>query len=120
MLRLMDANLDRLSEGLRVLEDVARFVLGDIHITEELKRMRHELTATDPALRNRLLSARDSGGDVGREGSGIAGTPRNHIADLVAANAKRAQESLRVLEEFAKLPEIPAEMATRTHCITAT
>jgi thiamine-phosphate pyrophosphorylase len=113
MLRLMDANLDRLSEGLRVLEDVARFVLDDIHTTEKLKRMRHELTATDPVFQNRLLSARDSGGDVGREGGGITGTPRNHIIDLVAANAKRAQESLRVLEEFAKLPEMPAEVAER-------
>ena len=31
MLRLMDANLDRLSEGLRVLEDISRFISLQFH-----------------------------------------------------------------------------------------
>ncbi|MDY6912413.1 MAG: thiamine phosphate synthase, partial [Chloroflexota bacterium] len=113
MLRLMDANLDRLSEGLRVLEDVSRFILDDIRTTEVLKRIRHDLTPTDPALKNKLLTARDSARDVGREGSGIAGTERHHIADLVTANARRAQQSLRVLEEFTKLPQTPDQLKER-------
>jgi len=111
-LRLMDANLDRLSEGLRVVEDVSRFILGNEHTTEILKRLRHELTATEPALKNKLLASRDSEGDIGRE-SPVAGIERKHLIDLVTANAKRAQESLRVLEEFAKLPETPPEIAER-------
>ena len=110
MLRLIDANLDRLGEGLRVLEDSARFVLGDIQITETLKRMRHELTSTDPAFRNKLLASRNSEGDVGRE-KAVATIPRTQLVDLVAANARRAQESLRVLEEYVKLPQIPVEIA---------
>lgn len=114
-LRLMDANLDRLSEGLRVLEDVARFILGDVHSTEILKRMRHELTTTDPVMRNKLLVSRDSEGDIGREGGGIAGIERRHLVDLVTANARRSQESLRVLEEVAKVPEIPVEIAQRDY-----
>ncbi len=112
MLRLMDANLDRLGEGLRVLEDSARFVLGDIQITETLKRMRHELTSTDPAFRSKLLASRDSEGDVGREKL-VATIPRTQLVDLVAANARRVQESLRVLEEYAKLPQVPVEIAER-------
>jgi len=112
MLRLMDANIDRLSEGLRVLEDVARFVLGDIKATETLKRMRHELIPADPALKSRLLAARDSESDIGRE-SPVARIERKTLIDLVAANARRAQESLRVLEEFAKLPDCPPEIASR-------
>ncbi len=111
-MRLMDANLDRLSEGLRVLEDISRFILGNVHTTETLKRMRHELTSTCPSFKNALLASRDSEGDIGRE-SPIAGIKRKHLIDLVTANAKRAQESLRVLEEFAKLPEVPTEMAER-------
>jgi thiamine-phosphate pyrophosphorylase len=112
MLRLMDANLDRLSEGLRVLEDVSRFILGDARTTETLKRLRHELTSTDPKFKNKLLAARDSENDIGRE-SPVKGIKRKHISDLVTANAKRAQEALRVLEEFAKLPEIPSDIQSR-------
>jgi thiamine-phosphate pyrophosphorylase len=112
MLRLMDANLDRLGEGLRVLEDSARFVLGDIQITETLKRMRHELTSTDPAFRSKLLASRDSEEDIGREKE-VATIPRSQLVDLIAANARRAQESLRVLEEYAKLPQVPTEIAER-------
>ncbi|MBT9149467.1 MAG: Thiamine-phosphate synthase [Dehalococcoidia bacterium] len=111
MLRIIDANLDRLGEGLRVLEDIARFVLEDIRITEKLRRMRHELIAIDPALKSRLLAARDSVGDVGRGGAG--GGDRKRLIDVVTANAKRAQESLRVLEELAKLPQVPAELRER-------
>jgi len=107
MLRIIDANLDRLSEGLRVLEDIARFILQDIRITEQLRNMRHEM-AVDSALKIRLLAARDSATDVGREGGGVI--DRKRLVDVVSANASRAQESLRVLEELAKLPQAPAEL----------
>jgi thiamine-phosphate pyrophosphorylase len=110
MLRIIDANLDRLSEGLRVLEDIARFMLEDICITEKLRRMRHELIVIDPALKIGLLAARDSATDVGREGGAGAVSYRNRLTDVVTANARRAQESLRVLEELAKLPQAPAEL----------
>lgn len=112
MLRLMDANLDRLGEGLRVLEDVARFVLGDPGITERLKRLRHEMIPSDPVLKRRLLAARSAEGDIGRQ-SPVPQIERRGLEDLVTANARRAEESLRVLEEFAKLPEIPPEVAAR-------
>lgn len=112
MLRLMDVNLDRLSEGLRVLEDVARFVLNDAPITERLKRLRHEMIPSDPALERRLLAARNSESDIGRQ-SPVPGIERRGLEDLVMANARRAQESLRVLEEFSKLPDIPLEIAGR-------
>ncbi|MCL0036670.1 thiamine phosphate synthase [Dehalococcoidia bacterium] len=110
MLRIIDANLDRLSEGLRVLEDISRFILEDIRITEKLRRMRHELIAIDPALKIRLLAARDSMADVGREGAVGGVIDRKRLIDVVSANARRAQESLRVLEELAKLPQAPAEL----------
>ncbi len=108
----MDANLDRLSEGLRVLEDVSRFILDNVQTTQTLKRMRHELTSTDSDFKQKLLAARDSEEDIGRE-SPVEGIERRHLIDLVTANSKRAQESLRVLEEFSKLPEVPQEIAVR-------
>ncbi|MFP3974724.1 MAG: thiamine phosphate synthase [Chloroflexota bacterium] len=106
-LRLIDANLDRLSEGLRVLEDVARFILQDTPITDQLRDMRHRLSTAQPHLSEKLLAARDAGEDIGREAKGVEETKEN-IVDVIASNAKRGQESLRVLEEFAKLSSSPA------------
>ena len=113
MLRLVDANLDRLGEGLRVLEDVARFVLDDSELSGKLKNMRHDLVKVSPELKNTLLATRDSEGDVGRERLPDAGSPRNDVVALVAANSRRAQESLRVLEESVKLPEMPQELRSK-------
>ncbi len=37
--RIIDANLNRASEGLRVIEDGVRFILDDRSFTEELKEV---------------------------------------------------------------------------------
>ena len=105
MLRLVDANLDRLSEGLRILEDIARFILSDADIAEKLKVMRHTFATDDPVLEERLITARDSLNDVGAKTIPSLPSQRRDFPDLVAANAKRAEQSLRLLEEFAKLPQ---------------
>ncbi|MBE0415006.1 MAG: thiamine phosphate synthase [Dehalococcoidia bacterium] len=107
MLRLIDANLNRISEGLRLLEDVARFILNNARISAELKSLRHELL--DTTLQKELLSARDSSGDVAAFAEEEA--RRDDLPTIVTANARRVQESLRVLEEFAKLPEITLDSA---------
>ena len=104
MLRLVDANLNRISEGLRLLEDVARFILNDPRISAELKSLRHELAAKDPSLQKALLQARDSAGDVAAFAEEAA--HRQDLQALIIANAKRVEESLRVVEELAKLPEV--------------
>ena len=103
MLRLIDANINRLSEGLRLLEDVARFILEDASLTSDLKSLRHELSAGQQHLE--LLWARDSAGDIGAFAETPQEARRADIASIVTANARRAQESLRALEEMAKLPE---------------
>jgi thiamine-phosphate pyrophosphorylase len=103
MLRLIDANLNRISEGLRLLEDVARFILNDAQVSAELKSLRHELLGEDISLQKELLSARDSAGDVAAFAE--EETRRDDIPTILIANARRVQESLRVVEEFAKLPD---------------
>jgi thiamine-phosphate pyrophosphorylase len=103
MLRLIDANLNRLSEGLRVLEDVARFMLSDATLSARLKELRHRLSEGNPSIRTALLSSRDSSEDVGAFAADAM--QRSDVPDIVTANARRVTESLRVLEEFAKLPE---------------
>ena len=103
MFRLIDANLNRLSEGLRLLEDVARFILNDADLSSRLKIMRHDLLPSDSTFQRTLLSARDSEGDV--TAFSKEKMTRVDLSDVIAANARRVAESLRVLEEVSKLPD---------------
>jgi thiamine-phosphate pyrophosphorylase len=108
---MIDANLNRSSEGLRVLEDVARFLLNDAELTQRLRTLRHELAQKTKSVTVGLLSGRNSQHDIGgprskdREHITEATSPQG-LLDLVSANAKRVQEALRVIEEVAKLPEM--------------
>ncbi len=107
MLRMADANLNRLGEGLRFLEDIARFLLNDTALTQQLKTMRHELIRGDYPFNKQLLQSRNSEGDVGID---IEVTGEEQGRDLplaLVANAKRVQESLRILEELAKVLTTP-------------
>lgn len=108
---MIDANLNRSSEGLRVLEDVARFLLNDAELGRRLRTLRHDLARQSKSLGVGLLSQRDAEHDVGRLHSKdrepiTEATSLRGLLDLVAANAKRVEESLRVIEELAKLPEM--------------
>lgn len=115
--RVMDANLNRAREGLRVLEEIARFVLEDEVLTAGLKDMRHKLAAAAGEIPGgvlELVKARDAAGDVGA-GSWIPGErTRENIFSLAVANLKRVQEALRVLEEFGKMQGIFAENFKKT------
>lgn len=104
--RVMDANLNRAREGLRVLEEIARFILEDPDLTLRLKNMRHEITraAGDlPGGTAELVRARDAAGDVGSTSWTPGEKTRNGLSSLVLANIKRVQEAARVLEEFGKI-----------------
>jgi thiamine-phosphate pyrophosphorylase len=98
--RLLDANLNRCREGLRVLEDTARFVWDDESLFRAFRGARHGLDRITRERYPALVRARDSQSDRGRkmeEGS------RSGIRDVVAANLRRCAESLRVLEEYDKI-----------------
>ncbi len=103
ILRAMDANSNRVSEGMRVVEEIVRFVLNDPHLTERLKEMRHtvrERTLQMCGSLKDLMESRESDGDVGRPLSTTDSAERTSAAGIVAANVRRAQEGLRVLEEL--------------------
>ncbi len=106
MWRIIDANLDRIGEGLRLLEDVARFLLNDSTLTEQLKTMRHELLRGDWPFHRQLVQSRDSAGDIGMDIQARGEPDRRELPVTVMANARRVQESLRVMEELAKTPGI--------------
>lgn len=102
--RILDANLNRAREGLRVVEDHCRFCLADAFLAEQLKALRHELTTAFEEQGPRgLLEARETQTDVGTHISLADERERLSLGEVVQANLKRAQEALRTLEEYAKL-----------------
>ena len=99
--RMVDANLNRAREGLRVVEDILRFCYDDKLFCPILRTLRHELAL------NIDISVRRSEKDVGS--SYLGKSSENDLYGLVCANLKRAQEALRVLEESAKLVELKCD-----------
>ena len=110
VLRIIDANLNRIGEGLRLLEELARLVLNDVRITEQLKTMRHEIVRGDWSFNQQLLQGRDSEGDVGIDIEVPGEEKQRDLPVMAVANARRVQESLRTLEELAKVPGIAPEI----------
>ncbi|MEM1061027.1 MAG: thiamine phosphate synthase [Planctomycetota bacterium] len=101
--RVLDAAANRAREGLRVLEDYARFVRDDRHLAEGLKQVRHEIAElVAPLGWERRAVCRNTAGDVGTSITTDAEMTRAAAVDLVLANAGRASEALRTLEEFGK------------------
>lgn len=105
MLRIIDANANRASEGLRVMEDLARFALDHAELAEAVKRERHALRAAlsgVPGGRLGLVAWRDTPGDVGRSIKADGEGERASLAALAAAAAGRSAEGLRAIEEALK------------------
>lgn len=101
----MDANFNRAREGLRVCEEVTRFVACDIVLTRAFKNTRHEIVEALKEWnikRRLLLDSRDSKKDVGKA-SILSELKRSDYRDIFCANIQRVKESVRVLEEFAKI-----------------
>ena len=101
-LRLIDANLNRLREGIRVVEDIFRYVYNDKQTALKLKELRH-LSRLENYIE--LLETRDVKNDVLRS-SIKSEQNRSDLYSILIANFKRAQESSRVLEEFTKLTSV--------------
>ncbi len=110
--RAIDAAGNRAAEGMRVLEDVCRFGLNDAFLTCEIKNLRHAVAGNIARLPNvRLLAARDVPNDVGTALTTSSEQNRASTADLLTANFRRVQESLRSLEEFCKLVNVEVAAA---------
>ena len=115
--RIIDVNLNRATEGLRVVEEICRFVLEDRRLTVMVKKLRGNISRVIRGSGDQvaeyqgtrrsgtLLEERDAAGDVGREPYTKDEGRRTKLADVFRANMKRAEEAVRVLEEFAKLLE---------------
>lgn len=110
LFRVVDANLNRLKEGIRVIEDIARYVHNDKNLSTSLKNLRHQCRI-EPL--EELLASRDSVNDVLRP-TLPSEMNRTDLRSILVANYKRGQESSRVLEELYKIVN-PALSETFKH-----
>ncbi|WP_104707989.1 thiamine-phosphate pyrophosphorylase [Helicobacter ailurogastricus] len=115
--RLLDANLNRFKEGVRVVEDTLRYLHNNEDLALRLKQIRHQATLIFTRYGIDFLwlyTQRDSLNDV----LSLHDNPPKEPSSLnmLQANFKRAQESARVLEECFKylMPQKPQDPSFKT------
>lgn len=103
ILRVIDVNFNRTKEGLRVIEDIFRFIVEDDKLRRKIRTIRHSL---DAFINSEFLKAavieRDSSKDLGRALNALELNRKNYL-DILYVNFQRVKESLRVIEEFFKI-----------------
>lgn len=110
--RILDAAANRCREGLRVVEDYARMILNDQHLSRLIKEVRHELSRLLAGFHiEQAVTARDTEHDVGTSIHTAFEMQRPSVWSVVIANLKRVQESLRTLEEYGKTIDVPTATA---------
>ena len=98
--QIIDANLDRAREGLRVLEDWARFGLGNEDFVIRIKNFRQILG------KNHLEIYKLSRNHIEDQCKGLSHVEqinRNSSSKIISSNSARVQEALRVIEEFSRI-----------------
>ncbi len=102
--RILDANLNRAREGLRVVEDVLRFQFDGEELVQAIRDIRHRLSLSPLPF----ACARDVDSDVGREKGGRE--EKKELMGVVVGNIRRVEEALRALEEIAKCVDIDSSL----------
>ncbi len=100
---MLDAQLNRAVEGIRVLEDFARFEGNNRELSATMRDLRHRLRILFKDKDSHFLAARESQKDVGIVTSATTKNDiRKDFSDIIPANFRRAQEATRGVEESAK------------------
>ena len=108
--RVVDANLNRIREALRVIEEYYRFIEENEVFAVSAKTIRHSIQDLADSIDQRsLILSRDSENDPFSTGVIANEMERNSLKSIVVANVKRAQEAARALEEYIKLLPEKAE-----------
>jgi thiamine-phosphate pyrophosphorylase len=105
-LQIIDVNLNRASEGIRVVEEYCRFVLSSGPLTTRCKALRDQLHhALVPIDRQERLLARDTPRDVGATANFASEirpqTVGLSLRQIAVHNSERVKEALRAIEEYA-------------------
>ncbi len=86
--RMIDANINRVSEGIRVLEDIARFQMDNQKLSKEFRKCRHLVRKTFD--KEEMLLSRDTINDVGIITTAESKLDRKtDLEQLIKSNFKR-------------------------------
>lgn len=99
--RIIDAEINRIAEAVRVAEEYFRFTAQDTLTYRRLKELRHRVRSMLPRSLERTVSFRDSVRDPGAE-LDESSEIRSSAQEVARLNFKRAQEALRSVEEYLK------------------
>lgn len=110
--RIIDANLNRSKEALRVVEDILRFNYNDEDLATQAKSIRAAL-GTIAKQHIKTIAHRDTQNDCLTQVTLNEEKKRESLFDILIANFKRAQESLRVLEEVFKLVNVESSLLSK-------
>ncbi len=110
--RIIDANLNRSKEALRVVEDILRFEYDDLDLAKYSKSIRLEI-GTIAKKHYEAIAYRDTQNDTLTSVTLKEESNRASLFDVLSANFKRAQESLRVLEEVFKLVDSQSSLLSK-------
>ncbi len=107
MNRITDANLNRATEALRVLEEIARFYFDNKTLSEELKNIRHSVCTFFDDKYDELLFSRNTQDDVGVDTKNPTKLSRENasVEQIFRSNFKRLEQALRVLSEYGNLSD---------------
>ncbi len=101
--RILDANVNRAAEGVRVVEDICRFHYEDELLTKKLRDIRHKIRKNLKDIDFHLLKNRDSAHDIGKKITNQSKLDKkDNLSQIITANFKRALEAIRVIEEISK------------------
>ena len=102
--RILDVNINRASEGTRVIEDLFRFYFENEEFTRECRIIRHSLRKGMKDIDGLLIDSRDSRGDIGLSVSQkVKNDSKEDVSQLLISNFKRIQEAVRCIEELLKV-----------------
>ena len=106
--RIIDANFNRAREAVRVVEEFCRFALNSTPLTNRARQLRHQLSRAIGKLdTGRLITSRDTLGDVGVAQVVDNQLGRGDLRDSLTAGCNRLTEALRALAEVIRIENQP-------------
>ncbi len=101
IMRIIDANFNRVREALRVIEDILRFYDANRHLASIIREFRHSFTMSYISYFGRYAGIfRDVRADTGKTNPP---SPAENIREILVRNFFRIEEGLRCIEECSRI-----------------
>jgi thiamine-phosphate pyrophosphorylase len=96
---MIDVNINRLDESLKLIEDFIRFNLEKKNLLSRIRKIRRDFLILKRSLPlTQMIASRQSNKDLGRRAAFDSGA-RKTLTGTVLSNLSRAKESSRIIEE---------------------